>query len=137
MNCKEIEHHLIFLPDGELSEVLTKKVTEHLQACKACDAKYQYLKEALTGLDIIRNEEPRAFFYTRLKARMEGSEKKVRHLQWAPLSLASVLVIGLLAGTLIGKLTVPELSQVPEAYTLSDMFNEVSLETMELTILNN
>jgi anti-sigma factor RsiW len=137
MNCKEIEHQLIFLIDGELPEKLTRELTDHIQVCKACEAKYHYLKEALSGVNEIKNEKPRAFFYTRLIGRMEGSERKVRQLQWAPLSIASILVIGLLAGTLIGKLTVPELSQAPSAYTLSDMFNEVRLESMELIILNN
>jgi predicted anti-sigma-YlaC factor YlaD len=137
MECKSVENKLIFYLEGELTDNENRWVTEHLEHCSECSAKLSYLKEALQVMQNERQMEPKPFMYTRINARMERNTKTVRRWIISPLAIASVLVVGLVIGTLVGKLTVTSPSGFEvENYDVASIFDDTKIETAEFRYLN-
>jgi anti-sigma factor RsiW len=138
MRCKDIEKKLIFFLEGELQEQEQKMVSEHIGHCEGCTAKLQYLKGSLLIFEAEKAIEVKPFLYTRIKARMEPRQQTVRRWVLAPLAVASILVMGLLIGSVAGRLTVQQgTTLVQTDHNVAYLFNDADLESTESILLNN
>lgn len=138
MNCKDVEKKLIFFLEVELQEQEQQQVSEHIGHCEGCAAKLQYLKESFQIVEAEKAIEVKPFLYTRILARMEPRQQTIRRWVLAPLAVASVLVVGLLIGSVAGRLTIQQGTTLFQSdHNVSYLFNDADLESTELRLLNN
>jgi anti-sigma factor RsiW len=138
MECKIVENKLVFYLDGDLPEDENQKVSQHLEGCSQCAAKLQYLKETFQWIETEKMIDVKPFLYTRIKTRMEHKNVAVRQWVLAPIAIASVLVVGLFVGTLVGKTTIRQtLASATPEYEVAFLFNDDQMENMAYKLINN
>jgi hypothetical protein len=73
MNCKDFKKNILPFIDDELPEQLQSNLAQHLSECSTCNAYFQNISSVYsqTGT-LLNNISTDAYFYTRLKARMEN-----------------------------------------------------------------
>jgi hypothetical protein len=136
MTCNSIEKKLVFYLEGSLSDVEQQSVSQHIELCADCAAKVEYLRGSFQWLETEKTTEIKPFLYTRIKARMESENRRVYRWAFAPLAFASVLVVGLVVGTLVARVTIQPTVQSQE-FTVAQLFDDTQIETMELDLLEN
>jgi hypothetical protein len=136
MDCSRIEKQLMFYAEGSLPKNEMDRIGAHLAICQDCQSKYAYIFQFTSLIDGLKNAKPKPFLYTRIKGKMEQSIGAEKRRALVPLVLSSALLVGLLFGTLVGKVTTVEINQPVEAFVLNDLFNDVRLESIEYRILN-
>jgi predicted anti-sigma-YlaC factor YlaD len=136
MDCKSIEKKLIFYLEGDLPDEENKIISSHIKGCNQCAAKLQYIQESIQTIELEKSTVPKPFLFTRIQARMQSKENKIRRLILAPLAIASILTIGLFVGTLVGKSTINQWIS-HEEHNIAYLFNDEQIENMEISLLNN
>jgi len=138
MKCKDVEKKLIFLLEGGLLEQEQQLISKHIGHCESCAAKLEYLKESFQIVEAEKSVEVKPFLYTRIQARKESRQKTVRQWVLAPLAVASVLVVGLLIGSVAGRVTINQGSALVQSdHNIAYLFNDAALESTEMRLLNN
>lgn len=106
MKCKTIHKKLIFFLEGDLPEEQMQEVKAHLSRCAECAAFAEDMKKTLAVVQLEIPDQVSPFFYTRVKARMEGekeNEIKMGGLSvWEKILQPALFVILLLTGIYTG-----------------------------------
>jgi anti-sigma factor RsiW len=137
MKCKSIEKKLVYYLEGGLSDAERQFFSHHIELCTDCAAKAEYLKSSFQWLETEKKTEVKPFLYTRIKARMATDNRKVYQWAFAPLAFASVLVVGLIVGTLVAQVTIQPTTVQSQELTVAQLFDDTQIETMELSLLEN
>ncbi len=137
MECNSVEKKLILYLEDDLHGDDYQQVSQHLDGCRQCAAKLQYVKESFQWIEAEKSIDVKPFLYTRIKSRMEHKNVAVRQWVLAPLAIASVLVVGLFVGTLVGKTRIRQLlaSNTLE-YEVAYFFNDDQMENMVYKLIN-
>lgn len=73
MNCKEFKNISLLFIDNELTEKLKSSATYHLSMCESCSSYVQNINSIYSeACNQLKDKKTDAYFYTRLKARMES-----------------------------------------------------------------
>jgi len=104
MECKDLSELLSDYYDNTLSAFNKETVTKHLLSCKKCNLKYRTYCEALVYLKAVPDEELPGEFYAGLDKKINEVEQPfyLKYLPYLTLKNASVGVLGLLFGLVIG-----------------------------------
>ncbi len=109
MNCKEAETKILFLCEGDLAPSEKEHIQQHLSQCSGCHSLYLQLKEVLQVLNTEKGTEMNPYFTnkTLLKATNKevftGTKKSIPlFVAGKKLSYAFVLIVGIVAGIVIG-----------------------------------
>ena len=137
MNCKTIDQKLIFYFEGELSAQENKLIEQHIENCSSCAAKLEYLRETLSILNTEKEAEVKPFLYTRIQGKMTVHPKVTKQWALASIMVTSVLFIGLFFGSMVGKLSIPTEYSSNDNYTVSYLFDDMQMESMEYKLLND
>ncbi len=137
MKCHDVEKKLIFYLDNSLASADKEKIRVHLHACNMCRAKQDHLSNTLSYLDTMKTVKPKPFLYTRIKARMHDTPPVEQGFRLAPIRIAYIMVLGLVAGTLFSRLTIQSTSQPVSQYNLYDVFYDYRLEQIENKLLTD
>lgn len=136
MDCKAIEKKLIFYLEGEITDEESKIISNHLEVCNLCAAKIQYLKESFQVIETEKSTEVKPFLYTRIQSRMLPKENTVRRWILAPMAIASVLTIGVIVGTMVGKMTINQSNSSAQIERdVAYLFNDAGIESVEIRLL--
>lgn len=105
MDCKQIEKNILFYIDKELSITNNIAFNAHLNNCEHCKLLVENVSTTYQSYDIITENLENPYFYTRLKQKLENKNTRTpyfvkRILQ--PVSLASLLLLGIFTGIFIG-----------------------------------
>jgi len=154
MNCKEVDKKISMFIDGELSNENINLIKSHLDECSECSKKHIYLIDSLNLLKPTKNIEENAFYYTRLKQRMENIEFQkssmfkrlfTNRLMQPVLYLSSVIIavfIGIQIGSysnntnIYSELNVEEQDYI-KVYSENKFLNDFELESLENTLIYN
>ncbi len=140
MNCNTIEKKLIFYHQGNLGEEESRQISQHLERCKSCNEKLHYLEQTLVMLDSWKNAEVKPFLFSRIQARANAVKQKpqITSDRWALTapSMAAVLVLGMILGTLLGKFTVTREVDTKSEVQVAYLFNDTGIENLETKLLN-
>ncbi len=140
MKCKTIHKKLIFFVEGDLPEHQMQEIKAHLSRCTECAAFAEEMKKTLSVVQLDTPPQVTPFFYTRLKARMEGQEEKqvqdggfsIRERVMQPALFAILLLTGVFTGIKIGSNAVAD---KPSAdYSQAEVvpyLNEMKAEPLE------
>ena len=111
MKCKKIHNKLIFFIEGDLPENEMAAVSAHLEVCSSCREFVEEMKKTLGIINLEKQVQVSPYFYTRVKARMEGQQESSpestglslweRVLQ--PAFFTVLLLAGIYAGILTGR----------------------------------
>lgn len=116
MRCQDARQLLSVLQDGELAPELQNRLMAHLEACPECMAGYGQLQAAWGVLDGLPAPRAGAGFSTAVLESVEGRSvlDRLRALAPAPVrfvpahvALGLTLLVGLLAGGLLGTAAMP------------------------------
>ncbi len=106
MNCKDIENKLIFYIEKTLSDNEMSAIAEHLEHCKNCKAKFDFLSENLSIIETEKQQKANPFIGNIITSKIRHQTGKtaqiIRILQ--PVAVAAMLVFAILLGQLTGKL---------------------------------
>jgi predicted anti-sigma-YlaC factor YlaD len=72
MKCKEVNKKLSKFIDNKLSQNDNLLIKSHIDNCKICSSNYNNLVNTLNLLKPTKNIEEQAFYYTRLRQKMEN-----------------------------------------------------------------
>lgn len=138
MECKEVKSQLIFEIEESLSINEFRLLHDHLNDCPTCAAEYQFLKATFSTLDTTKKIEVKPYLYTRIKSRMKRNSVSPQKWVLNPIAIASVLVVGLLIGATLSKVTQSTIQKnISSDYDVAALFNDVNLETTEFHLLND
>lgn len=129
MECNFIQKHFIAYQDNSLSKEIKEMVSAHVSTCENCRNQLDLLNALDIELELIRNEEPAPFLFTRIKARMDAQKPVFPWWQPAGYTVAASLVLGLVTGILIGKLTITKTETIESQIGLNEAFNDAQLES--------
>lgn len=129
MECNFIKKHLIAYQDNSLSKEMKEMVSTHVSTCENCRDQLGLLNALDIELELMRNEEPAPFLFTRMKARMEAEKPVVAWWQPAGYTVAASLVLGLVTGILVGKLTITKTEIIESQIGLNEAFDDAHLES--------
>ena len=128
MDCKEVEHKLIFYIEDELNDKTSKAIDLHLKNCPECNSLYKQLKADLIFLskDKITGNNP--FFYNRLMHNIENENKiktknktEFKQFYIRFLAYAAAIVAAIVLGVALGRDYQP-VSNMAEQETLDNDF---------------
>ena len=109
MKCKEVKKLLPEFVEGNIQEQKMKDIDFHLNNCPDCMFLFEKLKSTMSMLKPKSEISEQAFYYTRLKQKMENRYDNARNygLGWLKRSLQPVayvvsLVLAVYIGILIG-----------------------------------
>ena len=154
MNCKEVEKILPQYTEKALSERESMRIKSHLNSCTHCSSLYNKLFNTLALLKPKAEIPEQAFYYTRLKQKMENKyEEKTsiinkllikRVLQ--PVMYLASLIIAVYIGILIGS-TSPKQNQFSDLNTEDKDYirifaeyqhlNDIEIENIENTLTSS
>ncbi len=129
---------MIFDLEKSLSGDKSQLLNKHINDCPSCAAEYEFLKATFASLDTVKSVQVKPYLFTRIKSRMQ--KNRVLSQKWVlnPLAIASVLVVGLLIGTMLSKVTKNTIqNNVTADYDVAALFNDANLETAEFYLLND
>ncbi len=137
MKCKKVKRKLCTYLDNELNESQKAKNQQHLDHCSDCAREARLLTQTQRTLKIWGDIEPSAHFsatFWRKVAEQEASQPlhpsfltPLMHIPFA-VAVATVLIIGLLLGGIIGSYLLPQNS---EAKIKSEYVATFALESFE------
>ncbi len=128
MNCKEVEHKLIFYIEGELDDKTSKAITLHLKNCQECNSLYHQLKTDLIFLNKDKITDNNPFFYNKLVQSIENENKlktknktgfKQVYIRF--LAYAASIIVAIVLGVALGR-DVQPVSNIAEQETLDNDF---------------
>lgn len=106
MRCNECQRDLSRYIDSELTSPRSEDVELHLKTCASCRETYRILAGIWELLDEIPGAEPDPYFYTHLRARIDGERAEYRRRGLErfiiPVSTAIALILGILIGSTVG-----------------------------------
>jgi predicted anti-sigma-YlaC factor YlaD len=137
MDCSKFNKLISESANLKLSDDEEQKLINHLEDCTDCNEKHAYLSMIDSILNEFKTAEPRPYLLTRIKAKMDRPVPQTGNLRLVPLYFASVLVIGLIFGVLLGEFTTADINKSAQPYAMNDIFNEYRLEHIEFHILND
>lgn len=129
MDCKVIQNHLSAYLENTLSGIEKDSITMHLSSCKNCRQQLEWLVILDNELKSMAEETPKPFLFTRIKARMEDEKPVLSMWQPAGYTVAASLVMGLMVGILIGKLTVTKTETTSFDVGITAVFDEMQIES--------
>jgi hypothetical protein len=136
MNCKSTEKKLIFFIENALPPEDAVLVATHLEHCPDCRAKLEFLKEILSQANMEKTVEVNPFLFTRIKARLEQTEKHEPGRILKPLAIAAALVMGVFFGILLGQLTMTPKATNSEQ-EVAYLFQDHQMESMESLLMED
>jgi predicted anti-sigma-YlaC factor YlaD len=112
MKCRNVQKKLSAYQDRELKLREREEVSSHLLSCRSCREQYEKLEGVWQTLGQLREIHPDPWFYPQLieKIKKPREGRSIPRLRWAwrllpaPVIASILLVIGLLAGTYLGKI---------------------------------
>jgi anti-sigma factor RsiW len=112
MKCRNVNKKLSAYQDGELDRREQEQVANHLLSCRACREQYAELEQVWQTLGGLEEIQPDPWSYRQLVRKIEEPREQglfpiLRHvfqLSRAPITVSTVLVIGLLAGIYFGRI---------------------------------
>jgi hypothetical protein len=140
MKCKTLHKKLIFFLEGGLPKNEANKIKAHFAECESCTAFAEDMQKTLGIIQIEKSPEVNPFFYTRLKARMENEEVKLKqrcgYPVWEkvlqPAFFTLLLLAGIYTGIKIGQPANSETGRNIFAETeLVPLLNEMETEPLE------
>lgn len=137
MNCKKVHKQLIFFVKNELPANDMQEVRQHLQSCSDCAAFAAEMKSILQVLEAEKVLEPRPYFYTRVKNRLESISADTRYRRGLsarvlqPLAFSLLLLAGILAGSHLGARYAKMQTAVSKSQELVPYWNEMEVEPLE------
>ncbi|MDA3954352.1 MAG: zf-HC2 domain-containing protein [Bacteroidales bacterium] len=155
MKCKDLKNIIPNYIANELSEKQILEFNNHINSCEDCKRVFNKLKNTLDLLKPRTDIEEQAFYFTRLKQKMENranpresifvnllSRKIVQ-----PMIYLSSLIIAVYIGILIGSSTVPngqnQISDLNDdeknyikTYTEYQYLNDFEIETIENLLID-
>jgi predicted anti-sigma-YlaC factor YlaD len=151
MKCKEVNRKLSKFIEDKLSQNDNILIKSHIDNCKMCSSNYNNLVNTLNLLKPTKNIEEQAFYYTRLKQKMENKiELKTsifdlilgKKIMQASLYLTSI-VIAVFIGIQIGSYSNgnDQLSNLSEeedyiqVFSETQYLNDFEQENLESTLV--
>jgi ABC-type phosphate transport system permease subunit len=151
MKCKEVNRKLSKFIEDKLSQNDNIVIKTHIDNCKMCSSNYNNLVNTLNLLRPTKNIEEQAFYYTRLKQKMENKlELKTsifdlilgKRIMQASLYLTSI-VIAVFIGIQIGSYSNSndQLSNLSEeedyiqVFSETQYLNDFEQENLESTLV--
>jgi anti-sigma factor RsiW len=104
MKCATVRDLLFRKIDGELAELENAEFDAHLAGCAVCSREYRLLRLPNRIAQVIPPVEPSPFFYSRLRARIEGEAQNAAG--WQIFVHLARQVIPALAGITLALLSV-------------------------------
>lgn len=139
MNCKTIHNKIIFFVEEELSAHEMRAVEKHLKSCSSCALFADELQKTLGLIEKEKVSEQNPFFYTRVKARLENQQEKIRMPRpvliriMQPLAFSILLVLGVYGGVQLG---VPhKTNQTVNTQQIVPYLNEIEAEPIEAFLM--
>lgn len=153
MDCKQTNKFIGDYIEGQLSESVETELQKHLNTCDKCFNQYSSLKKTLSLLKPKQEINEQAFYYTRLKQKMENKQSKnftlyntifARQIA-QPMLYAASIIIAVFIGIQIGSYSsnnnqLSELTTEEEYIKLfseTQYFNDFEQENIENTIVSN
>lgn len=154
MKCKDINKLFPLYLDNKLSDKELSLFKEHLNSCKSCSALYVKINSSLDLLKPTKDIPEQAFYYTRLKQKMENDlAKKESPLSillskkiLQPIMYLSSIILAVYIGILIGSGSVKQNTYSQsldneesyiESFAQYQYFNDLEIETIENIILSD
>ena len=152
MNCKEVEKILPQYIEKTLSDEESMRLKSHLNTCTQCSSLYNKLFKTLFLLKPKAEIQEQAFYYTRLKQKMENRyeentsiiNKLLSKKILQPAMYLASLMIAVYIGILIGS-TSPNQNQFSDLNTEDKDYirifaeyqylNDLEIETIENTLI--
>jgi hypothetical protein len=155
MNCKELKNIIPNYLDNELSEERTIEFNNHISLCRDCFQVYTKIKGTLNLLEPKAEINEQAFYFTRLKQKMESrnvpkesifasllSRKLVQPMIYLS-SLIIAVYIGILIGSSTGSSVLNQFSDLSndennyiKTYTEYQYLNDSEIETIENLLID-
>jgi len=117
MRCKKVKRKLYAYLDNELNESQKAKIQQHLCHCSDCASEVQLLTRTLSNLKIWRDIEPSDNFSAIFWGKVAAQEaiqplhpsflERLVHIPFT-VAIATVLIIGLFLGGIIGNYLMPQ-----------------------------
>ena len=102
MNCKDVENKLIFYLENECDTRNAELIREHLNTCKSCRSKYEYLKETFAYIDEQTADQVNPFIKTRIMSKIHANKRSVIIAKTlSAVAFAALLIVAVLAGKLV------------------------------------
>jgi anti-sigma factor RsiW len=116
MKCRKIQKRLSAYQDGELRSVEQERVKIHLMDCPECRREYIELQRIWHVLGELPDIQPASGFHLQVRGKISGLKeahfiprlRQVFKLLPSPLAMATLLLVGLVMGTYLGKLLFEE-----------------------------
>lgn len=150
MNCKELKNIIPNYIDNELSEKQIIEFNNHLSSCVDCSRVYTKIKDTIDLLKPKAEIDEQAFYFTRLKQKMENRNNPKESVLVnllsrkiiQPMIYLSSLIIAVYIGILIGSGTgssvqnqFSDLNNIEnnyiKTYTEYQYLNDFEIETIE------
>jgi anti-sigma factor RsiW len=116
MKCRKIQKRLSAYQDGELRSVEQDRIKIHLMDCTECRKQYNELQRIWQVLGELPDIQPALGFHLQVRGKISGLKEanfipRLRHvfkLLPSPLAMATLLLVGLVMGTYLGRLLFEE-----------------------------
>lgn len=129
MNCKETEKRIWDYIEGKLPEDEQRAIAGHMEHCASCAALEKGLRGSLQLIDNSRVQEQDPYFYARLEARMQNKaipQKRGIAYAFRYAMAASVALIAIVGGSLLGSYSAVQLNNIKQGNTL--MQDDLSID---------
>ncbi|OFX19248.1 MAG: hypothetical protein A2041_06280 [Bacteroidetes bacterium GWA2_31_9b] len=154
MNCKDFKYDIAKYLDGELNSEKSIQFMDHLKKCSSCNLIFEKTRNTLAELKPRERIPEQAFYYTRLKQRMENQkelQESIIHQVLTkkliqPLVYLASIIIAVYIGILIGSGTTntnqySETTQKDTSfvntYAKYQYVNEIEIESVEKNFLSD
>jgi predicted anti-sigma-YlaC factor YlaD len=152
MDCKEVKQVLCDYMENNLTERPQIQIKSHLDSCDSCSKIYQKLNQSLELLKPTSEIPEQAFYFTRLKQKMENKNSGKESILFIlfsrkiiqPVIYLASLVIAVYIGILIGSSS-PTRNQYSELESINkdpletfaeyNYLNDLEIETIENMII--
>ena len=112
MKCSKVQKKLSAYEDKELELLEQEEVRNHLLVCPICREQFAQLERTWQTLGELKEIHPDPWFYRQVVRKIEEPRKqgllpslqRVFRLSRVPVAVSIILIIGLLAGTYLGRI---------------------------------
>lgn len=114
MKCRSFQKKLSACQDRELKPGEQEEISRHLRSCLSCREQYEKLERVWQTLGEMEEIRPDPWFYRQLLGKIREPREQVGRstIEWfsplwrAPVIVSILLIVGILAGTYLGKILV-------------------------------
>jgi len=145
MDCKHINHKLIFFLEKSLPVPEMQQIKAHLDECEACRQLAEKLESTLQVIEDEKKVTINPFLYSKVMQKIENRKEQKYFIpafslinQIKPVYYSIIMVIGILLGIGLGNLAVNQSEKSLANIQMEEIyFNDFQQETIENILLND